>query len=81
MKTFITDREVLSERKGREAELLPLVSCFVFTTNHLPTWLEPGERRYFIVQTDHDGFSSGPKAAEFGNLVAEVYDALDKPGR
>jgi len=79
LKTFITDREVLSERKGREAELLPLVSCFVFTTNHLPTWLEPGERRYFIVQTDHDGFSSGPKAAEFGNIVAEVYDALDKP--
>ena len=79
LKTFITDSAVLSERKGREAELLPLISCFVFTTNHLPSWLETGERRYFVVQTDHDGHASGPRAAEFSSVVAGVYDALANP--
>ena len=79
LKTFITDSAVLSERKGREAELLPLISCFVFTTNHLPTWLEQGERRYYVVQTDHDGHASGPRAAEFSAVVAGVYEALANP--
>lgn len=79
LKTFITDSAVLSERKGREAELLPLISCFVFTTNHLPTWLETGERRYFVVQTDHDGHASGSRAAEFSAVVAGVYEALANP--
>ena len=79
LKTFITDSTVLSERKGREAELLPLISCFVFTTNHLPTWLETGERRYFVVQTDHDGHASGSRATEFTNIIAGVYEALENP--
>jgi len=79
LKTFITDTDVLSERKGREAERLPLVSCFVFTTNHLPTWLESGERRYYIVDTDHDGHASGPRAAAFASVVAGVYEALANP--
>ena len=79
LKTFITDRAVLSERKGREAELLPLISCFVFTTNHLPSWLETGERRYYVVQTDHEGHASGANAAEFSGIVAGVYEALADP--
>ena len=79
LKTYITDTDVLSERKGREAERLPMVSCFVFTTNHLPTWLESGERRYYIVETDHDGHASGPRAAAFAEVVAGVYEALANP--
>jgi hypothetical protein len=79
LKTFITDRDVMSERKGREPERLPLVSCFVFTTNHRPTWLESGERRYYVVQADHDGHASGPRAAEFAAVVAGVYEALANP--
>jgi hypothetical protein len=79
LKTYITDADTLTERKGREAERTPLISCFVFTTNHLPTWLESGERRYYIVQTDHDGHASGPRAAAFAEVVAGVYEALANP--
>ncbi len=79
LKTFITEATTWPRRKGREAELVALISCFVFTTNHLPSWLETGERRYFVVQTDHDGHASGPRAAEFSAVVAGVYDALANP--
>ncbi|MGR3507164.1 MAG: primase-helicase family protein [Paracoccaceae bacterium] len=79
LKTYITEATNMAEAKGREAEVVELISCFVFTTNHLPTWLEQGERRYFVVQTDHDGHASGARAAEFSAVVAEVYDALANP--
>lgn len=79
IKAYITESVILSERKGKEAERLPLSSCFLFTTNHLPTWLEEGERRYYILDTDHDGHSSGPKAKKFTNLVRRVKEALENP--
>ena len=69
----------MAEAKGREAEVVEMISCFVFTTNHLPTWLEQGERRYYVVQTDHEGHASGPRAAEFSAVVAGVYEALANP--
>lgn len=79
IKTYITDPVVLSERKGKEAERLPLKSIFIFTTNHLPTWLEPGERRYYIVETDHDGHAAGPRSKEFNNVIRNVKEALSNP--
>lgn len=79
IKTYITDPVVLSERKGKEAERLPLRSIFVFTTNHLPTWLEEGERRYYMVETDHDGHAAGPKSKEFNNVIRSVKEALSNP--
>lgn len=79
MKTYITDPVVLSERKGKEAERLRLVSVFIFTTNHLPTWIEAGERRYYIVETDHPGHAAGPEAKAFNNLIGRVKEALSNP--
>ena len=79
IKAYITEEVILSERKGKEAERLPLKSCFLFTTNHIPTWLEEGERRYYILETDHEGHASGPKAKEFTNLVRRVKKALEDP--
>ena len=79
LKTLITEETTMAEAKGREPEVVKLISCFVFTTNHLPSWLEPGERRYYVVQTDHEGHASGPRAAEFSGIVAEVYEALANP--
>jgi hypothetical protein len=79
LKTYITDKVIATERKGREAEQVPLVSCFLFTTNHIPTFLEKGERRYYIVDTDHPGYASGPRAAEFSTLVGQVVNALADP--
>jgi hypothetical protein len=43
----------------------------LFTTNHLPLWIEADERRYYVIDVDHDGSASGPNAAEFGAFVAE----------
>lgn len=79
IKTYITDAVVLSERKGKEAERLPLRSVFLFTTNHLPTWIEEGERRYYIIETDHEGHASGPKSKEFNNVIRRVKEALSNP--
>lgn len=79
IKTYITDSVVLTERKGKEAERLNLVSSFIFTSNHLPTWLEEGERRYYIVETDHDGHASGPKSKEFNQIVKRVKESLESP--
>ena len=59
LKTFITDSHVLAERKGREPDRIRLVSSFTFTTNHLPVWIEQGERRFLIIDTGHDGHSAG----------------------
>lgn len=76
LKTYITDRHILAERKGREPERIALVSSFLFTTNHLPVWIEAGERRYYIVDTCHDGHASWPKTKEFTQLVAQIRAAL-----
>lgn len=81
LKTYITDKVIATERKGREAEQVPLVSCFLFTTNHLPTFLEQGERRYYIVNTGHAGYASGPRAAEFSTLVGQVVAAMREPAQ
>lgn len=79
IKTYITDDVVMSERKGVEAGKLTLTSCFIFTTNHLPTWVEEGERRYYMLDTDHDGHSSGPKSKEFTDIVRRVKRDLENP--
>lgn len=81
IKTYITDSVVLSERKGKEAERVPLISCFIFTTNHLPTWLEEGERRYYMLETDHEGHAAGPKSNDFNELVGKVKKALEDPAQ
>lgn len=77
LKTYITDRFILAERKGREPERIPLISSFILTTNHLPVWIEAGERRYYIVEASHDGHALGSKAKEFSELVGKVREALD----
>lgn len=72
LKTFITEGETISEIKGREAERVKQCCCFLFTTNHIPLWIEAEDRRYWVVQADHDGHASGPLAAEFAELVGNV---------
>ncbi len=79
IKTFITDSHVLIERKGVEAERAKQCCCFVFTSNYAPTWMDEGERRYLVVDVDHDGRSGGPLANEFSELVGRVHQFLDDP--
>jgi chorismate mutase len=79
LKTFITDPFVLVERKGFEAERARQTCCFVFTSNFAPTWMEEGERRYYVMDVDHDGRSGGPNADGFAALVGQVHRFLDDP--
>lgn len=79
LKTYITEPTTLAEAKGREPVQLEQSCCFVFTTNHLPLWIEPGERRYLILDVDHDGHANGPRAAEFGAIVADVHQMIQDP--
>lgn len=72
LKTFITERHLLSERKGQEAERLEQRCCFLFTSNHMPLWIEPLDRRYYLLEIDHDGHASGDRSAEFVQLVERL---------
>ncbi len=79
LKTYITEQVTVSEAKGREVEKVTQCCCFVFTTNHLPLWIEGGDRRYYVVEVDHDGHASGPAAEDFGNFIGEFNAWMDQP--
>jgi len=76
---MISDREIMTERKGREATSTSQCCCFVLTTNHLPSWIEPEDRRYWIADITHDGHASGPRAEEFQAIVAALIRELGDP--
>ncbi|MDR5655121.1 primase-helicase family protein [Ruixingdingia sedimenti] len=80
LKTLITEPFTTAERKGRDVEKVPLHACFLMTTNHLPLWLEAGERRFYILDVAHDGHATGPRAQFFAQWVKQVNDALQDPG-
>ncbi|WP_281857912.1 primase-helicase family protein [Litoreibacter halocynthiae] len=77
LKSYLTETTTLSEMKGREAERVKQSCCFIFTTNHLPTWIEEGDRRFYVIEVDHSGHASGEKASEFTALIARLYDYMD----
>ena len=76
---FITESEAAVERKGKDIEKAKHACCFTGTTNHFPGWIEAGERRFWVVDCDHDGHASGPNAVKFGELIGEVNRALEDP--
>jgi hypothetical protein len=76
IKTLITEATTTTERKGRDVERVRLHSCFLLTSNHLPTWIEAGERRFYVVDVGHEGHASGPQAELFTKIVRAVEHAL-----
>jgi len=74
LKTYITEKFTAGEAKGRETERVEQRVCLVLTSNHMPFWIEPEDRRYYIVNVDHDGYARGPRAAEFASLVQRLED-------
>lgn len=76
LKTLITEATTTTEHKGRDVERVRLHSCFLLTSNHLPTWIEAGERRFYVVDVGHDGHASGPNSAFFTGIVRAVEKAL-----
>lgn len=77
IKTLITEATTTTERKGRDVERIRLHSCFLLTSNHLPTWIEAGERRFYVLDVGHDGHASGPQAELFTKIVRAVEMALE----
>jgi hypothetical protein len=72
LKTYITEKFTAGEAKGRETERVEQRVCMVLTSNHMPFWIEPEDRRYYIVNVDHDGYARGPRADEFAALVGRL---------
>lgn len=79
LKTYITEKSTAGEAKGRETERVEQRVCLVLTSNHLPFWIEPEDRRYYIVSVDHDGYARGPRAEEFAALVARLEAWAEDP--
>lgn len=79
LKMNITEEYMMVERKGREAERIRQRCCFLFTSNHLPTWMEKGERRYQVFDVDHEGRAGGARAKEFSELVGHCREFFSHP--
>ncbi|MFK7752597.1 MAG: primase-helicase family protein, partial [Sedimentitalea sp.] len=58
LKTYITEEQTASEIKGREVQPVRQCCCFLFTSNHMPIWIESDDRCYYIIDVDHQGHAS-----------------------
>lgn len=76
LKTLMTEATTTTEHKGRDVERIRLHSLFLLTSNHMPTWMEAGERRFYVVDVGHDGHASGPNSEAFTMIVRAVENAL-----
>lgn len=72
LKDLITNSVVSVERKYQPIVSIPQTSCFIFMTNHKPLWLEGGERRYYIVDMNHEGHAQGEFNDEFNEIAGRV---------
>lgn len=79
LKSLITEGTTSAERKGVDIEKTEQCCCFVFTTNHLPKWIEGNDRRFLVIDMGHDGHASGPKAEEFAQFMVKFYEWMDGP--
>jgi hypothetical protein len=79
LKDVITNDRVTVEPKYQASVTIPQKSCFLFTTNHRPLWLEGGERRYYVIEVSHDGSALGPKSEDFSTLVGQVKAEIADP--
>lgn len=77
IKSLITEDSTAVEAKGQPLETIEHLCCFLMTSNHLPLWLEGADRRFYILNLDHQGYNNGGKDyPEFKQLVTDVYDQI-----
>lgn len=79
IKTYITETRTMTEHKGHDVQMIDQACAFLFTSNHTPLWLEQGDRRFYVVEVDHDGHRFGARAEAFAKLSAELHEYLDFP--
>jgi len=78
IKTFITEKNALTENKFQSVQEVEQVCAFIFITNHKPIWLEADDRRFYVVEVDHDGHRWGPRGTEYAALVVRMLEYLEK---
>ena len=80
VKSLITEDSTTVEAKGLPSSVEGINCAFVMTTNHLPTWLEEADRRFFILNFDHEGYNNGGKDYEkFVGLVKDLKEQISTP--
>ncbi len=81
IKSLITEDSTTVEAKGQPSETINHHCCFLMTSNHLPLWLEGADRRFYILNLNHQGYNNGgADYDEFKGLVSDVYDQIGRPG-
>jgi len=77
IKSLITEDSTMVEAKNMPIYVEELYCAFLMTTNHLPLWLEESDRRFYILNFDHEGFANGgQKYDEFTRLVGALKKQL-----
>ena len=80
VKSLITEDSTTVEAKGLPSSVEAINCAFLMTTNHLPTWLEEADRRFFILNFDHEGYNNGGRDYErFVGLVKNLKEQVDTP--
>jgi hypothetical protein len=80
IKSLITEDSTMVEAKGLPAYLEDIYCAFIMTTNHLPLWLEESDRRFFILNFDHQGYANGgADHAGFARLVEQLKKQIADP--
>jgi len=81
IKSLITEDSTTVEAKGQPSETINHHCCFLMTSNHLPLWLEGADRRFYILNLDHQGYNNGgAEYDKFKGLVSDLYGQIGKPG-
>jgi hypothetical protein len=77
IKTLITEDSTMVEAKFMPIYNEQIFCAFLMTTNHLPLWLEEADRRLFILNFNHEGYTNGGSDhPAFKALVGRVFDQI-----
>ena len=77
IKSLITEDSTTVEAKGLPSSVERINCAFILTTNHLPLWLEEADRRFFILNFDHQGYNNGGDDYEnFTQIVGRLKDLI-----
>ena len=59
LKSLVTEDSIMMEAKHLPVFVEQIYCAFLMTTNHLPLWLEESDRRFYILNFDHQGYANG----------------------
>ena len=80
IKSLVTEDSTMVEAKLMPVYVQKIYCAFLMTTNHLPLWLEESDRRFFILNFDHDGYANGGQDYEgFTKLVGAIKRQIKTP--